>query len=97
MNEAEKLIAVAEFCEKHEIDASFVVTLHENGLVEVIRDRDALYIQIEQVPRLEKMIRLHFELNINLEGIDVISNLLGRIEAQQQEILTLRNALRRWE
>lgn len=97
MNEAGRLVAVAEFCEKHGIEAAFIVHLRENGFVEVIQDRDVLYLKVEHIPRVEKIVRMHFDLNINLEGIEVISNLLERIEAQQREITLLRNALRRWE
>lgn len=97
MNEAGKRIAVAEFCEKHGIDVAFIVNLREHGFVEVIEDGEALYLKVEHIPRVEKIVRMHFDLNINLEGIEVISNLLERIEAQRQEILLLRNALRRWE
>ncbi|MBK8556591.1 MAG: MerR family transcriptional regulator, partial [Lewinellaceae bacterium] len=33
------------------------------------------------MPQLEKFIRFHYELDINVEGIDTVAYLLGRIEA----------------
>ena len=50
-------------------------------------------ITAEELPRLERIVRLHDELDINLEGIDVINYLLQRIEEMRQEIITLKNQL----
>ena len=43
------------------------------------------------------MIRMHYELDINLEGIDAISNLLERVEEMQHEMTRLQNRLRFYE
>jgi hypothetical protein len=37
---------------------------------------------------------MHYELDINLEGIDVICHLLRRLEATQQEVDQLRHQLK---
>jgi hypothetical protein len=42
---------------------------------------------------MEMFIRLHYDLNINIEGIDVIRNLLTKIELIEQELATLRRQL----
>ena len=39
------------------------------------------------------MMRFHYDLNINLEGIDVIARLLKRIEDLQHELRHARNKL----
>lgn len=95
MSMAEDLIPVIKFCESHGIDVNFITALDENGLIEIVRDGGALYVHVGRLPRLEKIVRLHFELHINLEGIEAISHLLERVEAQQQEIIALRNEIRR--
>jgi hypothetical protein len=41
--------------------------------------------------KLEKFVRLHYDLDINLEGIETINYLLEKIEKMQREILELRN------
>lgn len=97
MNESEGLIPLIRFCESHQIDLPFIMTLHENGLVELTRLSDAFYVHVEKIPRLEKIIRLHFELDINLEGIEAIWHLLERIETLQAENTALRNRLRMFE
>ncbi|HMQ44948.1 MAG TPA: chaperone modulator CbpM [Mariniflexile sp.] len=43
------------------------------------------------------MTRLHFELDINLEGLDAIHHLLKQVETLQQDIVTLHNKLQRYE
>ncbi len=55
------------------------------------------YLQPEQLPAVEKMIRLHYDLKINLEGIDAIANLLNKIEALQQNLTATQNKLRLYE
>ncbi len=94
MNEPEVLIPIVKFCENHHIEMAFITSLHENGLVEIIKEGDILYVHVEKIPRLEKIVRMHYDLNINLEGIEAISHLLERIESLQQENTELRNRLR---
>jgi hypothetical protein len=43
------------------------------------------------------MMRLHFELDINIEGIDAISNLLQQIDNLQKELISTKNKLRLYE
>ena len=43
------------------------------------------------------MIRIHHELNINIEGIDVVFNLLHKVDDLQSEIDAVRNRLRLYE
>jgi hypothetical protein len=47
--------------------------------------------------RLERIVRLHFELDINLEGIETITHLLERMEAMQENIARLKNRLKAYE
>lgn len=87
------MISVNEFCRHHEIEVTFVQSLQENKLIELVVVRDEIFVHTNQLPRLEKMVRLYYDLDINLEGIEVINQLLERIENMQQEIGTLKNRL----
>lgn len=91
--ERDVLISVNEFCRHHEIEVTFVQSLQENKLIELVVVRDEIFVHTNQLPRLEKMVRLYYDLDINLEGIEVINQLLQRIENMQQEIGTLKNRL----
>jgi hypothetical protein len=43
------------------------------------------------------MIRIHKELDINTEGIDVVFNLLQKIDTLQNELISTKNRLRLYE
>ena len=93
----EHLILVDQFCIHHEIETSFVFTLQEYGLIEIIFQEDHKYLRQEELREVEKMIRLHYELGINMEGIDVVANLLKQIEALKLELQISQNKLRLYE
>lgn len=95
--ETSNLILIREICVHHKIEMSFIQTLNSFGLIEIISVENNHYISGDQLKDLEKMIRLHYELDINMEGIDVISNLLKRIEHLQEELNAAKNRLRRHE
>ncbi|MBS1533140.1 MAG: chaperone modulator CbpM [Bacteroidetes bacterium] len=91
------LITATDFCTLHHVDYAFVDSLSEAGLVELTVINETRYVSDEQLPRLEKMARLHTELDINLAGIEAISHLLQRMETIHEEMRLLRNRLRRYE
>ena len=95
--ESEDMIVLDEFCTSHQVEVSFVRTLEEHGLIETIIVNETLYIQENELSKLEQILRLHQELNINSEGVDAIINLLKRIEKMQNEITILRNKLNFYE
>ncbi|WP_337813549.1 chaperone modulator CbpM, partial [Parabacteroides johnsonii] len=41
--------------------------------------------------------RMYYDLSINIEGIDAIHHLLGRVESLQQEVNRLKSKLRLYE
>jgi hypothetical protein len=91
------LIAVDEFCANHSIEVSFISSLQENGLIEIKTIKETGYIDRDQLLYLEKIVRLYFELDINLEGIETINFLLQRINNMHNEIIYLRNKVRLYE
>jgi len=91
------LIAAKEFCTYHHIEYTFIDSLSEAGLIEVRATNEGTYIPETELQKLERMARLHTELEINLAGIEAITHLLQRVESIQEEMRTLRNRLRRYE
>jgi chaperone modulatory protein CbpM len=91
------LITTSDFCTWHQVDQTFVRSLHKAGLVEVTVVDQQEYIPETELQKLEKMIRLHNELEINLEGIEAITHLLERLENIQDEIRALKNRLKLYE
>ncbi|MBK6984453.1 MAG: chaperone modulator CbpM [Bacteroidetes bacterium] len=95
--ETRDLILIEHFCANHEIEFSFIDSLHQFGLIEVIIHDDNKYMHQEQLNEVEKMMRMHYELDINMEGIDVISHLLKRMNSLQKELIETQNKLRLYE
>ena len=93
----ENLIPANEFCANHNIEISFIRSLQENGLIEITTIEETGYIHASQLQELERIVRLYYELDINLEGIETINHLLQRINNMQDEITALRNRLRLYE
>ena len=91
--DTENLIALDEFCARHEIEISFITSLQETGLIQTTRIEESGFIDAGQLYNLERMIRFHYELDINLEGIETITHLLQRISAMQDEVTGLKNRL----
>jgi hypothetical protein len=85
------MIVLAEFCTSHQVEISFIRSLEEHGLIETIIVNETLCVPGNELSKLEQIVRLHQELNINPEGIDAINILLKRIENMQNEIIELRN------
>jgi hypothetical protein len=65
--------------------------LEDSGLIRVTAVEHTSYIPLDEIQKLEKFVRLHYDLEINIEGIETISYLLEKIEDMQKEILNLKN------
>jgi hypothetical protein len=86
-----KTISISQFCSHYDIPNSFINNLIEYKLIELIDKNNKKYIAENQLHHIEKLIRLHYDLAINFEGLDVINNLLQRIESLEQELNSINN------
>jgi len=94
MKNKEELLSAEMFCVSHNITFSFICLLQQAGLIELKTINNIPFIASNQIVQLEKIVRFHFELDINIEGIESILQLLMRIENMQNEIVLLKNELR---
>jgi len=92
--ETTEMILIQQICTCHEIEFSFIYELNELGLIEIESIENDKYIHENQLKDVEKMIRMHRELNINIEGIDAIYNLQQRINQLEQELTQTKNKLK---
>lgn len=95
--ETEDLIPLQEIITHHKVEVTFIDSLHEYGLIKITTVKETRYVYKEQISELEKMIRWHYDLDINLEGIEAISHLLQRVNSLQEELNAMRNRLRVYE
>jgi hypothetical protein len=91
--EQHELMPVNEFCIHYNAEFSFVHSLHQSGLIEITTIENTAFINKEELYNLEKFIHLHYDMDINLEGIEAINHLLQRINNMQLQINQLRNKL----
>jgi len=93
----EEMVAAQEFCISHNVEISFLHSLNEAGLLEITTVEETVFINREYLPELEKLVRLHYDMEINLEGIEAIHHLLQQINSMQQEMKTLKSRLSLYE
>lgn len=95
--QTEQYIAADELCAHYNISVTFINTLHSYGLLEVNTIENKSFVDAGQLRELEKLIHLHYELDINMEGLEAIGHLLQKVELLQQEIISLKHRLHLYE
>ena len=87
------IIAADLFSAHHQIEITFIHRLHDYGLLELTMIDGRPYLALDQLPALERMIRLHYDLDINIPGIETITHLLERNAQLKEEVRQLKNRL----
>lgn len=95
--ENNELVPVYSFCVNHEIELSFIESLQQYGLVEITTIEEQRYFNESKLGEIEKFVRLHYDLDINVEGIEAIGHLLQKIADMQDRNRQLQNRLSRYE
>ncbi|WP_375582402.1 chaperone modulator CbpM [Cyclobacterium xiamenense] len=91
----DSLIPLDKFCISCGIEVSFVHNLSDEGLCELIVTEESTYITTDQLTQLERLARLHYEMEINLEGLHAVLNLQEKIASLEEEVRNLRRKLER--
>jgi hypothetical protein len=97
MEHRAQLISIQQFCSNYKVPTYFIEALHEYELIEITITENTPYLKTNQLNAIEKMMRLHYDLHINIEGIDAIYTLLKQVEQLQNEVKKLRNKLDAFE
>ncbi|MBC5835203.1 hypothetical protein G6N05_11220 [Flavobacterium sp. F372] len=95
--ETQELIIVDVFCQEYQIEINLINDLESFGLIETIVHNENKYLDKNQLVYVEKIIRLHNDLNINKEGIEIILDLLEKEKQLLLEIKYLKNRLGLYE
>lgn len=83
-------ISRTEIISIYNIEYNFFDELTAAGLLEVEQDQDDLYLAIDHLHRLERYANLHYDLDINIPGIEVIDRLLKQLKELEEENLRLK-------
>jgi hypothetical protein len=93
----DNLITVDALATHHKIEISFFYTINEIGLIEIHFIEQIAYVDQSAISEVEKIIRMYKDLDLNIEGIDIVLNLLHKIEFLQKELISAKNRLRIYE
>ncbi len=91
------LISTEEICTHYRVEQQFIHTLHQSEIIQIEIVEKKKYLPLSQMDIFEKMRRLHYEMGINMEGLEAVQTLLNRVEELQQEKRILENRLRLYE
>jgi hypothetical protein len=69
------------------------VVINEHDLIKIFIVDGVSYIHSHSIHIVGKIIRLHHNLSINFEGIDVIVELINKINMLQQELMEIKKKL----
>ena len=95
--ETQDLIIIDVVCQEYQIEINLINDLESFGLIETIVHNENKYLDKNQLVHVEKIIRLHNDLNINKEGIEIILDLLEKEKQLLSEIKYLKNRLDLYE
>ena len=94
---APQYIPLHVLCTRYELEITFFHGLDEVGLITIEVIAEIPHISEEALRDLEKMVRLHRELELNTAGIDVVWNLLQKIDSLQEELAAAKSRLGLYE
>lgn len=86
-------IKITTWCDSYHIDYSFVSELENRGLIEVVLIEEERCLHHDQLVHLEQFTRWHYDMDINMEGIETISHLLQKLKNTQDEVALLKSRL----
>jgi DNA-binding transcriptional MerR regulator len=95
--ERQVFIPIFQLCESYQVERAFFEELQEIGLIQTTILDDGPYLHQDSLVRIEKIIRIHRDLNVNLEGVDVVLNLLEKVDQLKQEMARVQARLRIYE
>lgn len=93
----QEYISIRTICRCHGVSESLIIEMSELDLIELEEVEDEKMIREYELSTLEKFMRLHNELDINLAGIEVVHNLTQRLEEMEREMDRLRKQLAIYE
>ena len=89
----EKRILYSECLEIYNIEKTFVDSLNESGLINIVMEQELEYVECDDLEYLEQYIRWNRDLDINIAGIEALHHMLQRINSLQDELNRLKNEL----
>lgn len=90
-------VRIRDFCQGHSLEEAFLYELQEFDLIRIVKVGRQPAIHLRELHRLERLVRLHQDLEIGPQGLQAVQHLLDRLEGMEEELWKLRRKLGRWE
>ncbi|AZI32832.1 chaperone modulator CbpM [Kaistella carnis] len=78
-------ISREELVKIYNIEITFFDSLEEAGLLKPVVDNEVKYLLYEELPAFERFANWHYDLEVNLPGLEVIQHLLDKLEKLRHE------------
>ena len=91
---SEKKITYTECLQIYQVEEKFLDELQSSGLIEIIIEEDDRYIEYDYLEEIEQFVRWHYELEINMEGIEALHHMLQQVRNLQSDVEQLRGELK---
>lgn len=79
-------ISREELVKIYGVEATFFNSLQAAGLVSTVTEDETVYLLYDELATFEKFTMWHYDLEVNLPGLEVIQHLLNKIaELQRQQ------------
>ena len=78
-------ISREELVKIYNIEITFFDSLEESGLLKIEKENEVKYLLYEELPAFERFANWHYDLEINLPGLEVIHHLLSKMEELRSE------------
>lgn len=83
-------ISREELVRIYNVEITFFDSLEEAGLLKTETENNIKYLMFDELSTFEKFTNWHYDLEVNLAGLEVIKHLLDQLEKLREENLTLR-------
>lgn len=91
---SEKKITYTECLQIYQVEETFLDQLQSSGLIEIVIEEDDRYIEYDYLQEIEQFVRWHYELEINMEGIEALHHMLQQVRKLQSDVEELRGELK---
>ncbi len=90
---SQKKITYTECLQIYQVEETFLDQLQSSGLIEIVIEEDDRYIEYDYLQEIEQFVRWHYELEINMEGIEALHHMLQQVQQLQDDVTKLRGEL----
>ncbi|REC43307.1 MULTISPECIES: chaperone modulator CbpM [Chryseobacterium] len=77
-------ISREELVQIYNIEITFFDELVDSGLLNIETDNEIRYLMYEDLPTFERFTNWHYDLEINLPGLEVINSMLQKMKSLNQ-------------